>query len=73
MKIRHALVVITTLIFGFSVATGTSLPSYAAQPDSIKKPKTTVKHKKVVPQQAVPGNATKPQGNVTQPEVQRGY
>jgi hypothetical protein len=73
MKIRHALVVITTLISGFSVATGAWLPSYAAQPDSIEKPKTPVKHKKVVPQKAAPRNATKPQGTVTQPEVQRGY
>jgi len=71
MKIRYALVVSTTLIFGFCLATGAWVPSYAAQPDSTKKAKTVGKHKKTVPQDSQ--NATKPQGNVTKPEVQRGY
>jgi hypothetical protein len=70
---EYALVVSTTLIFGFSLAIGAWVPSYAAQPDSTKKAKTTVKHKKTLPQNAIPQNATKPQGTVTQPEVQRGY
>jgi hypothetical protein len=71
MKIRYAVVVSTTLIFGFCLATGAWVPSYAAQPDSTKKPKTAVKHKKTVPPN--PQNATTPQGNVSKPEVQRGY
>ncbi len=73
MKIRLTPVVVTILSFGFCVATGAWLSSYAAQPDSDKKPETTVKHKKVAPQKTAPRRATNPQGNVTQPEVQRGY